>query len=63
MTFSDILAIEFRNAAIVVGFLCIFVGLITRETGHAYRGLGMALVVVGATMIVMAMAGRSFGWW
>ncbi|NWG91506.1 MAG: hypothetical protein HXY21_03220 [Parvularculaceae bacterium] len=63
MTFGDLLAIEFRNAAIVVGFLCIFVGLIARESSEANRGLGMALIVVGATMIALAMVGRYFGWW
>jgi membrane-bound ClpP family serine protease len=63
MNLGDILAIEFRNASIVVGFICIFVGLITRETHEANRGLGMALIVVGATMIVLAMIGRGLGWW
>jgi uncharacterized membrane protein len=63
MNLGDILAIEFRNAAIVVGFICIFVGLMTRETSDTNRGLGMSLIVVGAFMIVLAMLGRYFGWW
>lgn len=63
MNLGDLLAIEFRNAAIVVGFLCIFIGLATRESNAANRGLGMALIVVGAVMILIAMAGRYLGWW
>lgn len=63
MNLGDILAIEFRNASIVVGFLCIFAGLITRESSATNRGLGMALIVVGATMIIFAMLGRAAGWW
>lgn len=63
MNLGDIVAIEFRNASIVVGFLCIFVGLIARESSETNRGLGMALIVVGASMIVGAMLGRTLGWW
>lgn len=63
MNLGDLLAIEFRNASIIVGFLCVFVGLIVRESNEANRGLGMALVVVGVVMVLIAMAGRYFGWW
>ncbi len=63
MNLGDLLAIEFRNASIIVGFLCVFVGLIARESNEANRGLGMALVVVGVVMVLIAMAGRYFGWW
>lgn len=63
MTLSNLLTIGFRNAVIVVAFLCILGGLIMRETNETNRGLGMALVVVGAVMIALATAGRYFGWW
>ncbi|MFZ5616132.1 MAG: hypothetical protein ACOZAA_02245 [Pseudomonadota bacterium] len=63
MTIGDLLAAGFRNAFIVIGFVCIFIGLITRETNPGNRGLGMALVVVGALMIVVSAVGRSFGLW
>lgn len=63
MSFGDVLAAGFRNAFIVIGFVCIFLGLITRETGGTNRGLGMALIVVGAFMVVFATLGRLFGWW
>ncbi|HNR75842.1 MAG TPA: hypothetical protein PKM48_01840 [Parvularculaceae bacterium] len=60
---SEELATGFRNAFIVIGFACIFVGLMVRESGVTSRGLGMALVVVGAVMIVAATIGRYIGWW
>lgn len=63
MNLGDVLAIEFRNAAIVIGFVCIFAGLLTRESSETNRGLGMALIVVGASMIVFAMVGRALDWW
>jgi len=63
MNLGDMLAAGFRNAFIVIGFVCIFAGLITRETSGTNRGLGMALVVVGAFMVVVATLGRLFGWW
>ena len=63
MTFNDMLAAGFRNAFIVIGFVSMFVGLIVRETGETGRGLGMALIVVGATMIIVATALRLLGWW
>ncbi len=63
MTLSDMLAAGFRNAFIVIGFVCVFIGLITRQTNETNRGLGMALVVVGAFMIVLATIGRIYGWW
>lgn len=63
MTISDELATGFRNAFIVIGFACVFVGLLVRESGVTSRGLGMALVVVGAFLIVAATIGRYIGWW
>lgn len=63
MNFGDMMTAGFRNAFIVIGFVCMFSGLIVRETGETSRGLGMALVVVGAAMIVIATALRLLGWW
>lgn len=63
MNLGDYLAIGFRNASIVVGLLCIFGGLAARRTSDMNKGLGMSLIVVGATMILFAMLGRYFGWW
>lgn len=63
MTLGEDLAIGFRNAFIVIGFACIFVGLLVRESGITNRGLGMSLIVVGATLIVTATIGRLLGWW
>ncbi|MCB2096618.1 MAG: hypothetical protein AB7F91_04915 [Parvularculaceae bacterium] len=63
MTFGDDLAIGFRNAFIVIGFVCVFVGLLVRESGVTSRGLGMALIVVGAFLIATATLGRLLGWW
>jgi len=63
MTFADLLTAGFRNAFIVIGFVCMFFGLIVRETGETGRGLGMALLVVGASMVAMATAVRLLGWW
>ena len=63
MTFADMLTAGFRNAFIVIGFVCMFFGLLVRETGETGRGLGMALLVVGASMIVFATAVRLLGWW
>ncbi len=63
MTFAEIAAIAYRNASILVGLVCIFAGFLVRESNETNRGLGMALVVVGACMIVIAMAGRYVGWW
>ncbi|MCB2112151.1 MAG: hypothetical protein R3C42_02320 [Parvularculaceae bacterium] len=60
---SEELATGFRNAFIVIGFACVFAGLLVRESGVTSRGLGMALVVVGAFMIAAATLGRLFGWW
>jgi uncharacterized membrane protein len=63
MTFAELAAIAYRNASILVGLACIFAGLLVRESNETNRGLGMALVVVGACMIVIAMTGRYVGWW
>lgn len=63
MTIGDLLTAGFRNAFIVIGFVCVFVGLFARQAGDTNRGLGMALVVVGIVMILLASAGRFFGWW
>lgn len=63
MTFAELAAIAYRNASILIGLVCIFVGLLVRETNETNRGLGMALVVVGACMILVAMTGRYFSWW
>lgn len=63
MTFGDMLTAGFRNAFIVIGFVCMFFGLIVRGTGETSRGLGMALLVVGASMIVAATLLRLLGWW
>ena len=63
MTFADMLTAGFRNALIVIGFVCMFFGLLVRETGETGRGLGMALLVVGASMVVFATAVRLLGWW
>ncbi len=63
MNFGDMLTAGFRNAFIVIGFVCMFAGLIVRQTGVTSRGLGMALLVVGASMIVFATALRILGWW
>lgn len=63
MNFADLLTAGFRNAFIVIGFVCIFVGLIVRQTGETGRGLGMAGVVVGALMILATTFGRALGWW
>lgn len=63
MSIDDLLTAGFRNAFIVIGFGCIFAGLLVRRTGATSRGLGMALIVVGAVMIVAATAGRIYGWW
>jgi membrane-bound ClpP family serine protease len=60
---ADWLAVSFRNAFIVVGFACIFLGLLTRGSRETNRGLGMALIVVGAALIVGATLGRYWGWW
>ncbi len=62
MTLSDMLTTGFRNAFIVIGFVCMFFGLIVRETGETGRGLGMALLVVGASMVAIATAVRLLGW-
>ena len=53
----------FRTAFIVTAFLSIFIGLIMRETSPTNRGFGMALIVVGALMMVIAAAGRYLNWW
>lgn len=63
MSISDLLTAGFRNAFIVIGFACIFGGLLVRRSGLTSRGLGMALIVVGAVMILAATAGRLYGWW
>lgn len=63
MTLGDLLTAGFRNAFIVIGFVCMIVGLAVRETGDTGKGLGMALVVVGGVMIVIATLGRALGWW
>jgi hypothetical protein len=63
MTIADVVAIGFRNAFIVIGFVCIFIGLIAREVNELHRGIGMALVVVGALMVVAATLGRLWHFW
>ena len=63
MTIGDMLTAGFRNSFIVIGFVCMFSGLIVRQTGETGRGLGMALVVVGASMVVFATLGRLLHWW
>ncbi len=63
MSFADVMAVAYRNASILVGLGCIFIGLLVRESNETNRGLGMSLLVVGATMIVIASFGRYFGWW
>mgnify|MGYP001604136431 CR=1 FL=1 len=63
MTLGDMLTAEFRNAIIVIGFVCMFVGLLVRGSGETSRGLGMALLVVGATMVAAATIVRLLGWW
>lgn len=63
MTIGDMLTAGLRNSFIVIGFVCMFFGLIVRQTGETGRGLGMALVVVGALMAAFAILGRLFHWW
>lgn len=63
MNIGDLLTTGLRNAFIVIGFVCIFAGLIVRESGQTNRGLGMALVVVGAAMIAVATLGRLLNLW
>jgi len=63
MTLGDLLTSGFRNAFIVIGIVCALIGLAVRQAGETSRGLGMALVVVGAFMIVSATLGRALGWW
>lgn len=63
MTDGETLATGLRNAFIAIGFVCIFFGVIARGTNETNRGLGMALIVVGAFMIAAATFGRFYGWW
>lgn len=63
MNLAETMTEGFRNAFIVIGFVCIFVGLIVRDTGETSKGLGMALLVVGASMVAFATVLRIFGWW
>lgn len=63
MTLGDMLTAGFRNAFIVIGFVCMFFGLLVRETGETGRGLGMALLVVGGSMVAVATMVRLLGWW
>ncbi len=63
MITGEMLATGLRNAFIAIGFVCIFFGVIARGTNQTNRGLGMALIVVGAFMIAAATLGRLYGWW
>lgn len=63
MTLGDLMAAGFRNAFILIGFACVFIGLVTRRSSGVNRGLGMALVVVGVFMVVFATLGRMRHWW
>ena len=55
--------VSWREALIAVGIVCAVAGLVIRELHSDVRGLGLALFVVGAMMLVMGPVGSILGWW
>lgn len=63
MTLDATWPIDLRNALIVVGLICVFLGLVLRGRGISNKGIAVALLVVGFFMILAAPAGRLANWW
>lgn len=63
MTLDELWPVDLRNALIVVGLICVFLGLLMRGRGISNRGIAVALLVVGFFMILAAPAGRLAHWW
>lgn len=63
MTLEDAMQGTWKEAMLTVGLVCVAAGLILRQQRLELRGLGMALVAVGALMIAAWPAGRYFQIW
>ena len=52
-----------RDAVMLIGFVCVLIGLLVRGRGGDGKGLGVALVLVGVCMILSGPVGLLLRLW
>lgn len=52
-----------KDSFILIGLVSILLGLLIRRAGGNYRGLGLAVALVGVILLVAPPVGRLAGWW
>lgn len=63
MNLTDAMAMGWKEALILVGFICILAGLLIRPRGVTLKGFSVAMMTVGAMLIIAWPLGRFFGLW
>jgi uncharacterized membrane protein len=52
-----------RDALVAIGLLTAVAGMFVRENREASRGIGMAMIVVGAMLVLAGPVGHALHWW